>query len=56
MQRGGAVEVVVVLPAGSDPTGVKSCGAKVVEYPLTAAGRRLLVKYMLQEANGAAVG
>jgi hypothetical protein len=56
VERGAQTDVVVVLPAGSDPTGVKSCGANVVEYPLTAAGRRQLVAYMLQRANGAAIG
>ena len=48
VRRGAETEVIVVLPAGSDPTGVTSCGADVVEYPLTAAGRRLLVRSMLQ--------
>lgn len=56
VQRGGQLEVVVVLPAGSDATSVKSCGVEVVEYPLTAAGRRLLAAHMIQKANGAPVG
>ncbi len=55
VQRGAQPEIVVVLPAGSDPTSVKSCGVEVVEYPLTAAARRLLAGYMLQEAKGAPV-
>lgn len=56
VERGTQTDVVVIVPGGSDPTSVKSCGANVVEYPLTAAGRRLLVGYMAQRANGAAIG
>lgn len=55
VQRGAQAEIVVLLPAGSDSTSVKSCGVEVVEYPLTAAGRRILAGYMLQKTNGAPV-
>ena len=49
------LDLVVVLPAGSDPTSVKSCGVEVVEYPLDAATRKRLVGSEREVVSRAAV-
>lgn len=49
------LDLVVVLPAGSDPTSVQSCGADVVEYPLDAAARRHLAGSEREVVSRAAV-
>lgn len=53
--RGSDRNLIVLLPQGSDPAGITSCGAAVVEYPLDAAARSRLTESLRAVASRAPV-
>ena len=55
VSQGRDLDLIVVVPKGSEATSIKSCGVDVVEYPLDAAARRRLVGSGREAANRATV-